>query len=147
MPFPSSGDLPNPGIEPESLMSPALTGGFFTTSTIWHSSCIWSHNLVKVMMLHGYFSTSISVFYRGCISIWRRQWQPIAWKIPRTEEPGRLQFMGSRRVRHGWATSLSLFTFIHWRRQWQPTPVLLPGDSQGRGSLVGCTESDTTEAT
>ena len=35
----------------------------------------------------------------------------LAWKIPRTEEPGRLQSMGSRRVRHDWATSLSLFTF------------------------------------
>ena len=38
------------------------------------------------------------------------------------------------------------------RRQWHPTPVLLPGESQGQGSLVGCclwgrTESDTTEAT
>ena len=37
-----------------------------------------------------------------------------------------------------------------WRRKWQPTPVFLPGESQGRGSLVGCrlwgrTESDTTE--
>ena len=31
----------------------------------------------------------------------------IAWKIPWTEEPGRLQFMGSQRVRHDWATSLS----------------------------------------
>ena len=30
LPFPSPGDLPHPGIEPESLMSPALTGGFFT---------------------------------------------------------------------------------------------------------------------
>ena len=30
------------------------------------------------------------------------------------------------------------FTFMHWRRQWQPTPVFLPGESQGRGSLVGC---------
>ena len=44
------------------------------------------------------------------------------------------------------------FTFTHWRRQWQPTPVFLPGESQGRGSLVGCRlwgrrESDTTEAT
>ena len=53
---------------------------------------------------------------------------------------------------HYWATSLSLFTFMHWRRKWQPTPVLLPGESQGRRSLVGCclwgrTESDTTEAT
>ena len=41
---------------------------------------------------------------------------------------------------------------MHWRRKWQPTPVSLPGESQGRGSLVGCrlwgrTESDTTEAT
>ena len=62
----------------------------------------------------------------------------LAWKIPWTEEPGRLQFMGSLRVGHDWATSLSLFTFMHWRRNWQPTPVFLPGESQGRGSLVGC---------
>ena len=61
-----------------------------------------------------------------------------AWKIPWTEEPGRLQSMGSLRVRHDWATSLSLFTFMHWRRRWQPTPVFLPGESQGWGSLVGC---------
>ena len=45
-----------------------------------------------------------------------------------------------------------LFTFMHWRRKWQPTPVFLPGESQGWGSLVGCrlwgrTESDTTEVT
>ena len=44
------------------------------------------------------------------------------------------------------------FTFTPWRRKWQPTPVFLPGESQGQGSLVGfClwgrTESDTTEAT
>ena len=54
--------------------------------------------------------------------------------------------------RHNRATSLSLFTFMHWRRKWQPTPVFLPGESQGRGSLVGCrlcshTEWDMTEAT
>ena len=76
----------------------------------------------------------------------------LAWQIPWTEEPGRLQSMGSRRVGHDWTTSLSLFTFIHWRRKWQPTPVFLPGESQGWGGLVGChlcgcTESDTTEAT
>ena len=74
----------------------------------------------------------------------------LAWKIPWTEEPGRLLSMGSLRVRHDWATSLSLFTFTNWRRKWQPTPVFLPGESQGRESLVGCrlwgrTESDTTE--
>ena len=76
----------------------------------------------------------------------------LAWKIPWVEEPGRLQFMGSLRVRHDWVTSLSLFTIMHWRRKWQSTPVFLPGESQGWGSLVGCrlwgcTESDTTEVT
>ena len=76
----------------------------------------------------------------------------LAWQIPWTEETCRLQSMGSLGVGHDWATSLSLFTFMHWRRKWQPTPVFLPGESQGRGSLVGChlwgrTESDTTEAT
>ena len=51
---------------------------------------------------------------------------------------------------------LSDFTFtFHFHaleKKWQPTPVFLPGESQGWGSLVGCrlwgcTESDTTEAT
>ena len=42
--------------------------------------------------------------------------------------------------------------WFRWRRKWQPTPVFLPGESQGWGSLVGChlwgrTESNTTEAT
>ena len=49
-----------------------------------------------------------------------------------------LQSVGSRRVRHDWATSFSLLTFMHWRRKWQPTPVFLPGESQGQQSLVGC---------
>ena len=57
---------------------------------------------------------------------------------PWVEEPGRLQSMGSQRVGHDWATSLSLYTFMHWRGKWQPTPVLLPGESQEQGSLVGC---------
>ena len=71
----------------------------------------------------------------------------LAWKIPWTEEPGRLQSVGSLS-----RTRLSDFTFTHWRRKWQPTPVFLPGESQGRWSLMGCrlwghTELDTTEAT
>ena len=36
------------------------------------------------------------------------------------------------------ATSLLLFTFVHWRRKWKASSVFLPGESQGRGSLVGC---------
>ena len=76
----------------------------------------------------------------------------LAWKIPWMEEPGVLQSIGSLRVGHDSVTSLSLFTFVHWRRKWQTIPVFLPGESQGRRSLVGClpwgrTELDTTEAT
>ena len=76
----------------------------------------------------------------------------LAWKIPRTEEPGRLQSHGVTKSR----TQLSVFTFtFHFHaleKEMQPTPVFLPGESQGWGSLVGChpwgrTESDTTEAT
>ena len=74
------------------------------------------------------------------------------WKIPWTEEPGRLQSMGLRRVRHDWATSLSLFTFMHLRRKWKPTPVFLawripgmeePGELPSMGShRVGHNWSD-----
>ena len=69
-----------------------------------------------------------------------------AWKVPWMEEPGGLQSMGSQLSNFTFT-----FTFMHWRRKWQPTPVFLPGESQGRGSLVGHrlwgrTELDTTEA-
>ena len=74
----------------------------------------------------------------------------LACSITWAEEPGGLLSMASRRFGHYWSTSLSVFTLMHWRRKWQPTPVFLPGEPQGRGSLVGCrlwgrTESDTTE--
>ena len=76
----------------------------------------------------------------------------LTWKIPWMEEPGRLQSMGLLRVGHDQVTSLSLSTFMHCRRKWQPTPVILRGEFQGRGSLVGyhlwgCTELYTTEVT
>jgi len=45
LPCPPPGDLPNPGIEPSSLMSPALAGGFFTTNTTWET-----HSLSLLMM-------------------------------------------------------------------------------------------------
>ena len=71
----------------------------------------------------------------------------LAWRIPWTEEPGRLQSMGSLRVKQDWVTSLSLFTFMHWRRKWQPTPVFLPGESQERGAwwaaIYGVAQSQT----
>ena len=77
----------------------------------------------------------------------------LAWKIPWTEESGRLQSMGSLRDKtERLHFHFSLSTFMHWKRKWQPTPVFLPGESQGQRSLMSCclwgrTESDTTEAT
>ena len=75
-----------------------------------------------------------------------------AWKIPWTGEPGGAAVHGVAKSRTRLSDFTFTFHFMHWRRQWQPTPVFLPGESQGRGSLVGCrlwgrTESDTTEAT
>ena len=63
-----------------------------------------------------------------------------AWKIPWTEEPGRLQSMGSQEsdTTERLHFHFSLSTFMHWRWKWQPTPVFLPGESQGRGALLGC---------
>ena len=77
------------------------------------------------------------------------------WKIiPWTEEPGRLQSLGLQRVRDNWVhtciQALEYHYITIWRRRWHPTPVLLPGKSHGRRSLVGCSPwgrwgSDTTE--
>ena len=72
----------------------------------------------------------------------------LAWKIPWMEGAwyAAVHVVAKSRT---WLRDFT-FTFLHWRRKWQPTPVFLPGESQGRGSLVGCrlwgcTESDTTE--
>ena len=115
----------------------------------------FSHD-VFMSVVHNHYWLSISLVCTLLGFILEKAMAPhsstLAWKIPWMEEPGRLQSMGSLRVGHGWATSLSLFTLMHWRRKWQPTPMFLPGKSQGWRSLVGCrlwgrTESDTTEAT
>ena len=71
----------------------------------------------------------------------------LAWKIPWTEEPGRLQSMGSLESD---MTERLHFHFSLSCIGEEPTPAFLPGESQGRGSLVGChlwghTELDTTE--
>ena len=114
------------------------------------------HTHTKKAMWGGGILTSLTVVINSLGICMEKAMAPYsstpAWKIPKTEKPGRLHSMGSLRVRHDWATSLSLFTFMHWRRKWQPTPVFLPGESQGWRSLVGChlwghTESDMTEVT
>ena len=152
-----------------------FTGGFFTTELPGKPGIVCTHKKLEVWSWNiptGDWLNASSIFWKTprvkyytntekrirhiCVYRQRRPMAPhsstLAWKIPWAEEPGRLQSMGLQRVVHDWATSLSLFTFMHWRRKWQPTPVFLPGESQGRGSLVGCllwggTESDMTEVT
>ena len=174
---------PQPGIEPVSLASPTLVGGFFTTNATSYLSfnienCV-DHNKLKFFKWWEY-QTTLSASWEICMQVKKQQLEldmeqwtgsklgkeyvktvycppayltymqsvsekamethssTLAWKIPWMEEPGRLQSMGSWRVEHNWVNSLSLFTFMHWRRKWKPTPVFLPGESQGQGSLVGC---------
>ena len=65
----------------------------------------------------------------------------------RTEEPGGQQSMGLLRVGHDWATSLSLFTYMHCRRKWQPTPCSCLENSRDGGAwwaaIYGVAESRT----
>ena len=70
-----------------------------------------------------------------------------AWKIPWMEEPDGLKSMGSLRVGHDQATSLSLFTFMHWRRKWQPTQCFCLENPRDGGAwwaaVYGVTQSRT----
>ena len=116
-------------------------------------ACCGSHLFMYYLWLLSYYNSRIEWLHQETTEkAMAPHSSTLAWKIPWMEEPSGPQSMGLLRVGHDWATSLSLFTFMHWRRKWQPTPVFLPGESQGWGSLVGCRlwghiESDTTEAT
>ena len=164
------------GVEPDPLAHPGIYMSFlgnFYTSFLCHQHCLekkrYLSGVYKIFpsdqgeISHGENNRNQSWVFsidhqvsNICGYLVEKAVAPhsstLAWKIPWTEESGGPQSMGLLRVRHDRATSLSLFTFMHWRRKWQPTPVFLPRESQGRGSLVGCclwgrTESDTTEAT
>ena len=68
LPFPSPGDLPHPGIKPISLMSPALAGKFFTTSTTWEAFnnltifCFYFFLLYIIVILFSHLSIYIYIY-------------------------------------------------------------------------------------
>ena len=121
LPYPPPRDPPNPGIKPASLLSPALAGGFFTTSATWEA---WKMTWLT-SNLNGVFASLVAQRLKclpGMQETWVRslgQEDPLenelathsstlAWRIPWREEPDRLQSLGSQRVGHNWVTSLSL---------------------------------------
>ena len=134
-----------------SILPMNIQGWFPLGLTSWIS--LQHKGLLRVfsnttVQKHPFFSSQLSLSEK----VMATHSSTLAWQIPWMEEPCRLQSIGLLRVGHDWVTSLSLFIFMHWKRKWQPTPVFLPGESQGRGILVGCrlwgrTESDTTEVT
>ena len=73
-------------------------------------------HVAKFSTLESSFSLCSSVVYNAEKAMASHS-STLACKIPWMEEPGRLQSMGLLGVRHDWATSLSLFTFMHWRRK------------------------------
>ena len=150
-----------PAINPEKYRFVLLRGNFTISWVSWMQSNSGKHlesgsshpgECIQVAVRNSSF---LLVFNIIPLYGRRRQWHPTPVLLT-GKSHGRRSLVGcspwDRGVGHDWATSLSLFTFMHWRRKWQPTLVFLPGESQGRRSLVGCrlwghTDSDTTEAT
>ena len=163
--FPPPGDLPNPGIEPGSLMSPALAGRLFITEPpgepkepkrhnrkIPHVATKACHSQINKFFFLKYIevltlvpvnvtslgttvSADVIKFQGGhCIKSAMRETKVrsldrddplekgmathssiVAWRIPWTEEPGRLQSRGLKRVGYNWVTNT--FTFSNPTRQ------------------------------
>ena len=116
-------ELERPG-DLTAPLSPLWKLSVFLWATLMHKSV----GIASLVSLTEHLP-KIGVFwyFDMCSCIQRRQWHPTPVLLP-GKSHGWRSLVGWR-VRHSWATSLSLFTFMHWRRKWQPTPVFLPGES------------------
>ena len=106
--FPSPEDLPDQGIEPMFPASPALVGGFFYHCATWEAPISCESASILLNTLVNEYSCPC-----GYLLVSFHEWHLTAVLV-----------------------CISLVT--NQRRQWHPTPVLLPGKSHGRRSLVGC---------
>ena len=106
--FPSSGDLPNPGIELKSLRSPALAGGFFTTS----ATCLVAQTAKNLPAMQEQQVQSLGreePLEEGMAT----HSSILAWRILWTEEPGRLESIGSKREKTGAHASTQFIYAVH----------------------------------
>ena len=120
LPFPSPGDLPDPGIRPMSLRSPELAGGFLTTSTTWKAQTLilfyilWASLVTQMVKNLPVMQKPQETQVRSLV--WEDPLEEemvthssiLAWRIPWTGEPGGLQSMGSQRVGHKWLSMHSM---------------------------------------
>ena len=101
-PCPASGDLPDPGIEPAFLKSPALAGGLFTTTVTWEtprslavtSFCLPSGSDSKESAYNVGDPGSTHGSGRSPGEGNATHSSILAWRMPWTEEPGAVQSMG-----------------------------------------------------
>ena len=127
---------------------------------MWMNEWTQVNNMLKLFLCVSYKSgTSLVAQMVNCLSIMWETWvqslgwedslekemvthsSTLAWKIPWTEEPVKLQSMGLQRVRHDWMTSLSLFR-IHGQylrfnctyRYWDLIVLIEPGGLPSMGS-------------
>ena len=137
----------------------------FSNTTVQKASILWHSAFLIVQLLHSYITTgkTIALTRRTFVSkvmsllfntLSEGNGTPLQYSCLETPMDGGAWSRAAVRgvVKSQRQLNDFTFTFMHWRRKWQPTPVFLPGESQGRDSLVGCrlwghTESDTTEAT
>ena len=98
------GDLLDPGIQPSSPTSPALADGFFTTVPTKEPSYVIRTSLVAQTVKRLSIMQETWVRFLGWEDPLEKEMAThssiLAWKIPWTEEPGGLQYMGSRRLGH-----------------------------------------------
>ena len=110
LPCPPPGHLPDPGIEPMSLTSPALAGGFFTTSTTWEApfTCFYYFMCKSICMYMYKVIKARWCFYCWMVSPtrWTGVWAS-SWSWWWTGRPGMLESMGLQRVGHNWAIELN----------------------------------------
>ena len=167
LPFPSPGDLPNPGIEPGS---PALAGGFFTiwaTKLLqiwrnWNIFCLERQMAISNFVLFFFFLTFLHVWPLSIPYITDNLFYLMAY-VPTISHviaiiTSSLFVIQATLVAHQERTCLQCrrcglnpwVRKIPWRKKWQLTPVFMPGKSYCQRSLVGysswgCKESDMTQ--